>query len=66
MTQDVAVERHFARYARKCGGKRLAKERLCGRSAAVAAQKEVDGLAMLVIGAAQVMPLRFDRDVGLA
>jgi hypothetical protein len=64
-TLAVAVERHLARHARKCGGMRFAKERLCGRNAAVAAQKEVDGLAMLVNGAVQVMPLRFDQDVRL-
>ena len=62
-TRHVAVERHFAGHTRKRRGKRLTKERLCGRDAAVAAQKEVDGLAMLVNGAVQVMPLRFDRDV---
>ena len=47
-TRDVSVECHFARDARKGRGERLAKERLCGRDASVAAKQEVDGLAMLV------------------
>jgi hypothetical protein len=61
-TRHVAVERYLARHTRKGRGKRFAKECLCGRDAAVATQKEVDGLAMLVDGAVQVLPLGFDRE----
>jgi hypothetical protein len=64
-TRHVSVERHFARHTRKRRGKRFTKERLCGRDAAVAARKEVDGLAVLINGAVQVMPLRSDRNVRL-
>ena len=56
-TRRVAVERHLARDARKCRGERLAKERLCGRNAAVTAKQKVDGLAVFVDCPIRVMPL---------
>src|ERR1022692_2003269 len=63
-TRHVSVECHFARDARKGRGERLAKERLCGPDAAVAAKQEVDDLTVFVDCPVQVVPFRFDRDAG--
>src|SRR5450759_4399737 len=65
MARCVAIKRDLARYARQRRGKRLPKESLCGRDATVTSKQEVDGLALLVHGSIQVVPLRLDRNVGL-
>jgi hypothetical protein len=57
-TRHVAIERDLARDARNCRGERLAEERRRGRDAAVAPEKKVNGLAVFVDGAIQVVPLR--------
>ena len=59
----MTVERHLAWNARRARGERLAKERLRGRDATVAAEQEINRLALLVDGAVEVVPLRFDRDI---
>lgn len=58
----MTIERHLARDARRADGERLAKERLCGRDSAVASEKKVDRLSVLVDGTIQVVPLRLDLD----
>ena len=61
--RHMTVERHFAWNARRARGERLAKERLRGRDATVAAEQEINRLALLVDGAVELVPLRFDRDI---
>jgi hypothetical protein len=63
--RDVAVKRHLTRHARERRVERFTEERLCGRDAAIAAEKEVNGLAMLIDCPVQIVPLRLDRDVRL-
>jgi hypothetical protein len=53
-TRHVSVERHFAWHARKRRRERFAEERLRGRDSAVAPEKKVNGVAVLVDGAIQV------------
>src|SRR5882672_1540282 len=63
-TRHVAVEGNFARTARmrsEC----LPEKRLCRGDAAVRSQQEVNGLALLVDGAVQVVPTTTNRDIGL-
>src|SRR5882672_11084594 len=63
-TRHVAVEGNFAWTARmrsKC----LAEKRLCCGDAAVGSQQEIDGLALLVDGAIQVVPAAMNGDVSL-
>ena len=61
--RHMTVERHLAWNARRARGERLAKERLRGRDATVAAEQEINRLALLVDGAVELVPLRFDRDI---
>jgi hypothetical protein len=61
----MTVESHFAWHAWSVRRERLAKECLCGRNSTVAAEQEIDGLAMLVDRAVKVVPLRSDGDVRL-
>jgi Domain of unknown function (DUF3387) len=63
--RHVAIERHFARQARSIRRQSLAKERLCGGDPTVAAEQEVDGLALLVNRSIEIVPLGFDRNVRL-
>ena len=49
-TRHMTVESHFARDAWSVRRERLAKECLCGRDSTVAAEQEIDGVAMLVHG----------------
>src|SRR5882672_10410414 len=63
-TRHVAVEGNFARTARmrsEC----LPEKRLCRGDAAVRSQQEVNGPALLVDGAVQVVPTTTNRDIGL-
>src|ERR1039457_3971765 len=62
-TRHMTVESHFAWDAWSVCRERLAKECLSGRNSTVAAEQEIDGLAMLVDRAVKVVPLRSDRDV---
>lgn len=64
-TRHVTVERDFARHLGQRGRERPSKERLCCRDSTVAAQQEIDGPAVLVDGAVEVVPLRLDRDMRL-
>ena len=61
----MAIECYLAGDARRTRGERLAEERLGGGEATIATEQEVDGLAVLVDGAIQIVPLGFDRDVRL-
>jgi len=63
--RDVSVERHLARHTRERRGKSLSEERLCDCNSPVASEQEIDGLAVLVDGAIEIVALRFDRDVRL-
>jgi len=64
-TRHMTVESHLAWDAWSVRRERLAKECLCGRNSTVAAEQEIDGLAMLVDRAVKVVPLRSDGDVCL-
>src|SRR5450755_3647248 len=59
-TRHMTVESHFAWDACSVRRERLAKECLCGRNSTVAAAQEIDGLAMLVDRAIEIVPLRSD------
>src|ERR1700692_637585 len=63
-TRHMTVQSHFAWDTWSIRRKRLAKEGLCSRNSTVAAEQEIDGLALLVDGAIKIVPLGFDRDVG--
>src|ERR1035438_5313500 len=54
-TRHMTVESHFAWDACSVRRERLAKECLCGRNSTVAAQQEIDGLALLVDRAVKVV-----------
>jgi hypothetical protein len=47
-TRHMTVQSHFAWDAWRVRRERLAKECLCGRNSTVAAEQQIDGLAMLV------------------
>src|ERR1017187_1062342 len=64
-TRHMTVESHFAWDAWSVRRERLAKECWCGRNSTVAAEQAIDGLALLVDRAVEVVPLRSDRDVRL-
>ena len=57
MTRRVPVERNLARPARQAGGQCLAEECLCRRNASIGSEQKVDGLAPLVDGTVEVVPL---------
>src|SRR5688572_8097023 len=63
MTRRVPVERDLARPPRQAGGQCLAKESLCRRNASIGSEQKVDGLAALVDGAVEVVPLSPHADV---
>jgi len=65
MTRGVTVERDLARPTRQARGQCLAKECLCRRDASIGSEQKVDGLASLVDGAVEVVPLSPHRDVRL-
>jgi len=56
-TRHMTVESHFAWDAWSVRRERLAKECLCGRNSTIAAEQEIDGLAMLVDRAVKVVPV---------
>src|SRR5450759_4410895 len=64
-TRHMTVESHFARDAWSVRRERLAKECLCGRNSTVAAEQEIDGVAMLVHGTIEIVPFGLNRYVGL-
>src|SRR5882672_8867782 len=61
----MAAQRHLARPTIEIRGKRLAKERLCRRNAAVTAKAKVDSLSLLVDRSIQVMPFASNGNVRL-
>jgi hypothetical protein len=65
MTRGVSVERDLARPTRQAGGQCFAKESLCRRNASIRSEQKVDGLAPLVDGAVEVVPLSPYADVRL-
>ena len=58
VARRVPVERDFARPPRQGGRQCLAEECLCRRNASIGSEQKVDGLAPLVDGAVEVVPLR--------
>ncbi len=64
-TRHMTIGSHFAWGAWSVRRERLAKECLCGRNSTVAAEQEIDGLALLVDRAVKVVPLRSDGDARL-
>jgi hypothetical protein len=65
MTRRVPVERDLARPPRQRCGQCLTEECLCRRNASIGTEQEVDGLAPLIDGAVEVVPLSPHRDVRL-
>src|ERR1035438_175421 len=61
----MPVEGNFAWDAWSVRRERVEKGCLCGGNSTVAAEQEIDGLAMLVDRSVKVMPLRLDRDIRL-
>ena len=62
---SVPVKRHFARWSIRMCSKRFPKKCLRCFDTAIFPEEKINGPALLVYRAIQVVPLRFDRDVGL-
>ena len=65
MAGPVAVRRHLPRPPRQVASQCFAEKRLCGCSAAIGAKQKVDGLAVLIHSAIEVVPFASNTDVRL-
>src|SRR5450755_3309348 len=65
MTRGLTVQRDLLRPTRRIRHQRLSKERLRRRYAAITAKQKINGLALLIHGTIELVPLASNGDVGL-